>query len=297
MSFRSKQHMRNNIETNREFYIQEVMSSSSVATTKTAIVVVSKTGSLSECVVETKIETTMEELVVLLSKKCGFRNPEGFSCCHTWRYKNKHSHTVTNGTSVTVPTHIYVDIWAKTSGRAGQENKYDLPPPIDEQLFFGNMALVARVDKENAIHLSIELWEKIYESLFGGFEDLASTAYEDENEVDELESIPAHKKTSNGYLKDGFVVDDDTPRCKRKTRGKKSKSESTESEFITETETESDTPPFDSDTDNEPVSKIVTKPKRTVVKKSVGGGKSKKTVEEPVAPQESDSELSEDSYE
>jgi hypothetical protein len=184
-----------------------------------------------------------------------------------------------------------VDIWAKSDGRAGQENKYELPPPIDEHLFFGNMALVARIDKENAIDMTIELWNKIYESLFDGFEDLAATAAEDENEVDELDSIPACKKTTSGYLKDGFVVDDATPRCKRNTR----KSESTEGEFITETETESSTT---SDTDGgEVVAKIIAKPKRqAAVKKPAVGGKPKKTVEEPVVAQESESELSEDSY-
>ena len=281
------------------------MSPSSSAATKTTIVIVSKSGSLSECVVEPNKETTLGDLAILLSKKCGYRNPEGFMCCHTWRYRNKHSFTVTVAAEpgVTIPKYIYVDIWAKTGGRAGQENKYELPPPIDEQLFFGNMALVARIDKANAIDMTIELWNKIYESLFGGFEDLAATAAEDENEVDELDLIPAYKKTTSGYLKDGFVVDDDTPRCKRTTRGKKPKSESTEGEFITETETESETPPSDSpmnsDTDVEPVTAmppIIVKPKRAI-KKPVGGGKSKKAVEEPIKAQESESELSEDSYE
>ena len=187
------------------------MSPSSSAATKTTIVIVSKAGSLSECVVEPNKETTLGELAILLSKKCGYRNPEGFICCHTWRYRNKHSFTVAVSPDVTTaPRHIYVDIWAKSDGRAGQENKYELPPPIDDHLFFGNMALVARLDKENAIDMTIELWNKIYEALFGGFEDLAATAAEDENEVDELDLIPACKKTSSGYLKDGFVVDSES---------------------------------------------------------------------------------------
>ena len=45
--------------------------------------------------------------------------------------------------------------------------------------------------------------------MFGGFEDLASTAFEDENEIDELANVPKEKKTKQGYLKDGFVVDSD----------------------------------------------------------------------------------------
>jgi hypothetical protein len=325
---------RNNIERFRVFYTQP-MSPSTSAATKTTIVIVSKTGALSECIVDPKKETTLEELTMLLSKKCGFRNPDGFSCYHTWRYKNKHKYSFVIGGSgsvagdETVPKYIYVDVWAKTDGRAGQENKYELPPPIDELIMFGNMALIARIDKENAVNLTIELWTKIYEKLFGGFEDLTATAAEDELEIDELEAIPACKKTSNGYLKDGFVIEDDsedTPRCKRTTRarGKKPKSESTESEFVTETDTESVTPTSESmnvsdeevtgtgDREAEaeieveaeivPVNKIVSKrivkAKRAVKKQATGTGKSKKTAaaEESNLEEEIESELSEESY-
>jgi ribonuclease E len=72
---------------------------------------------------------------------------------------------------------------------------------------------LAKVKNDEGKHvytnLSLELWEKIYEKLFGGFEDLASTAIEDENEIDELENVPKEKKTKQGYLKDGFVIDSD----------------------------------------------------------------------------------------
>ena len=298
---------------------------STSAATKTTIVIVSKTGTLSECTVESNKETTMDEITVLLSKKCGYRNHDGFSCYHTWRYRNKHKYSFDtgdgggDGDGDTVPKYIYVDVWAKTDGRAGQENKYELPPPIDELLIFGNMALVARIDKETAVNLTIELWKSIYEKLFGGFEDLSLTVAEDENEIDELDAIPACKKTSNGYLKDGFVVEDDTdetPRCKRVTRGrgggggggKKPKSESTEGEFVTETETESETPVTNSsegegEVEPIPVNKIVSK-KATAAKppkkseKKQGNGKSKKVVEEKEVDLtlESESELSEDAY-
>jgi hypothetical protein len=66
--------------------------------------------------------------------------------------------------------------------------------------------LVASV-ADKFINLDKELWSKIYEKLFGGFEDLAQTAEEDDAEEDELDAVPDIKKTKNGYLKDGFVVD------------------------------------------------------------------------------------------
>ena len=36
---------------------------------------------------------------------------------------------------------------------------------------------------------------------------MAATAKEDEEEEDELANVPKEKKTKQGYLKDGFVVD------------------------------------------------------------------------------------------
>ncbi len=54
-----------------------------------------------------------------------------------------------------------------------------------------------------------EMWDKMYEKLFGGFEDLALTSVEDDAEEDELANVPDENKTKDGYLKDNFVVDSD----------------------------------------------------------------------------------------
>lgn len=292
----------------------------------TTIVIISKTGTLSEVSVEPpSSETTLEELTVLLSKKCGYRNPDGFSCYHTYKYKNKKKFSFSNetGTGTTdehIPKYIYVDVWAKTDGRAGNENKYEMPPPVDEIIFYGNIALVARVDKEHAVNLTVDIWNVIYERLFGGFEDLATTAVEDENEIDELDLVPAYHKTLNGYLKDGFVVDDDSDerpgRRSRKSKaggGKKNKSESTESEFVTETDTESVTPPSESPNDSDAADADAAEIKHVIeknVKKKPAHSKAavvaapskkpmkrtKKPVEEPPSEQESEKELSEEEY-
>ena len=216
----------------------------------TSVVIVSKTGKLTEADIVTNTVTGIQELTEILSKKCDNKKSTGFSCYHTWRVRNKNNRFGFGNDLATSVKYVYVDLWAKTDGRAGQENKYELPPPIDEIIFFGNIALVARVDKEVACDLTVKRWNMIYEKLFGGFEDLSKTAQEDEKEIDELESIPASKKTKNGYLKDGFIVDDedsassgrDANKKKRKTGGKRCVVESgSESEFVTETETESTT--------------------------------------------------------
>ena len=155
------------------------------------IIIVEKNGTLKTLSIKDFRE---EELF----KKCGFKKAEDFTKQTQWSIK-------INGTK------YIVDVFAKTEGRANNENKYDFPPPIDTKLFFGNCAIVAKKQDTSInykyTNLSLELWEKMYEKLFGGFEDLALTAIEDENEIDELENIPKEKKTKDGYLKDGFVVD------------------------------------------------------------------------------------------
>lgn len=135
-----------------------------------------------------------------LFKKCGFKKPDDFAQQTEWKIK--------------IDGEKYlVSVYAKSDGRANSENKYDFPPPIDSKLFFGNCAIVAKKQDVNDAgkfkhcNLTLELWEKMYEKLFGGFEDLAVTAIEDENEIDELENVPKEQKTKHGYLKDGFVVD------------------------------------------------------------------------------------------
>ena len=282
---------------------------------KTKIVIISKTGSLNETIVETNKEMTLSELTTILSKKCANKKSDGFSCYHTYKYKNKKKGA--KGAKG-VPSYIYIDVWCKTDGRAGQENKYELPPPIDEIIFFGNIALVARVDTQSACDLSIELWNKIYEKLFGGFEDLAATAKDDENEIDELAFVPASKKTANGYLKDGFIVDDspsssdldgDKP---KKSKTIKSDSTTTESEFVTETETETDSI---SDTDsssssgggNRKITPSIKKTGSVSTSAATSAPKKKPTKKDELARSAAvaaaailgdscDSELSEDSY-
>lgn len=155
------------------------------------VIIVEKGGSLKALAVK---DFKLDELY----KKCGFKKGEDFVKQVEWnaRYDGKK---------------YFVEVYAKTDGRPNSENKYDFPPPIDTTLFFGNCAILAYLKKSDGsaeyVSLSLPLWNKIYEKLFGGFEDLAATAAEDEAEEDELANVPKEKKTKQGYLKDGFVVD------------------------------------------------------------------------------------------
>jgi hypothetical protein len=290
------------------------MSDSSInITDKTGIIVISKSGKTKEVNIETNTVVGIRELTELLSKKCGNTKSTGFSCYHTFRFRNKRSN-ILRQSSKDVPKYIYVDVWGKTDGRAGDENKYELPPPIDYILFFGNIALVSRIDKDTTCNLTLDRWEIIYEKLFGGFEDLSATAKEDENEIDELDMVPASKKTKNGYLKDDFVVEDDDS----SGRSLKHKNQpSSESEFETETETEStlNSTEIESDTEHDVEDQnvndsvlntkenIVTievpeKPKLGLRSAKIKGkpkGKAKNVKTEEIA-KESEDELVEDEY-
>jgi len=158
------------------------------------IIVVDKNATLKSVAVK---DFQVEDLY----KKCGFKKPDDFKKQTEWKTKM-------NGKQ------YIVTVYAKEEGRANGENKYDFPPPIDTKLFFGSCAIVAEErgedGKKTFTALTVELWEKIYEKLFGGFEDLKMTTIEDEEEEDELANVPASKKTKQGYLKDGFVVDSDS---------------------------------------------------------------------------------------
>jgi len=158
----------------------------------TQIIIVEKTGTLKSLNVKDYKEED-------LFKKAGFKKVDGFIKHTDWLVKmdgQKYS----------------IALYGKLEGKANMENKYDFPPPVDNLLFFGAGVLVASVRNDKGVltltNLTLELWEKVYEKLFGGFENLAVTAAEDEEEEDELASVPKSKKTKKGgYLKDGFVVD------------------------------------------------------------------------------------------
>ncbi len=129
----------------------------------------------------------------MLFKKCNFRKNDNFSRRATWKMNDDY----------------FVSLYAKDKGRANSENKYDLPPPIDKALYYGTMLLVKHCYKdltnETADDFEINEWNKLYEKLFGGFEDLG-----EEDSYSEEEEIPEHLKTKQGYSKeDGFVVSDD----------------------------------------------------------------------------------------
>lgn len=201
-----------------------------------------------------------------ICKKAGIKSIEGFKLQHTWGADDELDQTIS--------------LYAKTTGRAGQENKYDFPPPVDERLFFGSCALVGRnAETGEPVDLDEEMWEDIYEFLFGGFEDIGSEDSDDdeddvdtEDEVDKLkQSGVVVERTKQGYAKDGFIVEDDE-----------------EDEFEPESE--------ESESEEE-------RPKKRAPRKSAAPKESKKKLIAQVVPidtyqlEDCSDELSEESYE
>jgi len=148
-----------------------------------AILIVEKTGSL-KCV-SLKSYDEAE-----LYKKAGMKTGAGFSRQTTWK----------------LGSNVNIRLFGKTSGRAGQENKYDFPPPVDSKLLFGSCILVNTTDNNEPLDLSVKQWVVVYEKLFGGFEDIGAEDSEEEEEDDEDDDV---SRTKDGYVKDGFIVEDD----------------------------------------------------------------------------------------
>ena len=130
-----------------------------------------------------------------LYKKAGFKTANDFGKIAVFPYLSNHQ----------------IHVYGKTKGKAGQENKYDFPPPIDSTLFFGNCLLLNKETDEKICDLSLTEWEKTYEKLFGGFEDISDSSEEEEIDEEELRILadPNTKFTKEGYVKDDFIVEDE----------------------------------------------------------------------------------------
>jgi hypothetical protein len=165
-----------------------------VKTRNIKFLIVEKNGDIKESEIKEDMICAEE-----LAKKCKFKKTDGYVKRTEWGYAFKSD----NGESCK----IVVEMWGKDDGMANHENKYEFPPPLDHDLYFGACVLIARDYKNNYTDLTEDMWDDIYEYLFGGFESLAANEDEDDDEYDELDSIPMNRKTRDGYLKDGFVVD------------------------------------------------------------------------------------------
>ena len=147
-----------------------------------SFIIVKKNGSV-------KCTTSKTLNISDLYKKCGFKSNDGFNCAHTWTIEFNE-------------VEYKIQIYGKTNGRAGSENKYEFPPPIDSTLFFGSCAVI-NMEDDKIVDMNASEFKDIMDHLQGGYSDLDSEETEESDNSD-----PAVPKTKQGYVKDDFVVDD-----------------------------------------------------------------------------------------
>jgi transcription elongation factor S-II len=88
-------------------------------------------------------------------------------------------------------------LFGYTVGKAGTENKHDLPPPLDAELYFSDILLIASKEAdtwENPVSFSLEEYEKFYQKAFGGFDDVESDEEDDSDEEEVLEEEEEDEK-------------------------------------------------------------------------------------------------------
>ena len=103
----------------------------------------------------------------------------------------------------------YLSLFGYTEGRAGTENKHDLPPPCDSAMYFGDILLIASKGKtwsEKYLTITPADYEKFYHKSFGGFEDIEDS--EDES-IEESESEEEEEIIEEEAIEEGVEEDDD----------------------------------------------------------------------------------------
>lgn len=111
-----------------------------------------------------------------LYKACKYKTDKDFILLHKWG--------------------LY-EVWGKRTGKAGHENKYELPSPHENSIFFGILCIV-----KPGANLDIQEWTQWYKKKTGGSEKLEYEECSDDSMYSEEEY------TKEGYLKDDFVVDE-----------------------------------------------------------------------------------------
>jgi len=100
-------------------------------------------------------------------------------------------------------------LFGYTSGKAGTENKHELPPPHDTILCFGDIILLSSKTEHSwvtPVAFKMSDYEAFYTKAFGGFEDLMS---DDEEEiVDEIVDEPIEDIEDEEEEEEDAVLDE-----------------------------------------------------------------------------------------
>lgn len=90
---------------------------------------------------------------------------------------------------------LTLTVWGWKEGKAGTENKHELPPPLDEGLLFGDAVVSAvAMEDDSAQSFTVAQWEEFYKEAFKGFHDTAEGSDSD----DESESAGEEELEEDG---------------------------------------------------------------------------------------------------
>jgi len=93
-----------------------------------------------------------------------------------------------------MPDGMLVSMFGWTKGKEENINKLEVPPPVDMELYYGDLIFIATI-KGFPICFNIEKFEEFYSEAFGGFEDIEDSDEEANDEYDEGDD-------------DSFIVED-----------------------------------------------------------------------------------------
>lgn len=72
-----------------------------------------------------------------------------------------------------------VILYGWRNGRAGQENKHEIPPPFDTELYFGDLLCVRLDDNGHLADFDSKTYDSFQEMAFGGFTSLENDSEEE----------------------------------------------------------------------------------------------------------------------
>lgn len=125
-----------------------------------------------------------------------------------------------------------LSLYGYKEGRAGTENKHELPAPYDSTVLFGDACVVATLEKgpagSAAIPLSGDLWKRFYNSKAGAYDDEDDEEEEEDEEDldDEGEEVDEEVDEEEEEVEDGAILgeveeeeEDEMPVLKSKVAG------------------------------------------------------------------------------
>jgi DNA-directed RNA polymerase subunit M/transcription elongation factor TFIIS len=139
---------------------------------------------------------TSIQILVLTQKaevklsKIPLNNDKLLTLNHIQKYFKKKNEVEVLGTYFYKSNTLY--LFGFTQGKAGNENKHELPPPHDATLAFGDIVLIASKSEDSfaePVSFTVEDYEHFYAKAFGGFDDLDDEESDDDIIEEEIDTV------------------------------------------------------------------------------------------------------------